>query len=185
MKELKYIWNSILVVTPIVFIEWKQLDKFARAFVIWTFLMTYLSLKANNLSTEVKAPSQPLNNIIVLLTLAAYFIAAIDVRFIHYSDKIPYNPRFEATITYGFLAMVKAYNHYVYNLGIKMDILTKNLRAGVITLCTIGIMITGQIALNSTLSLIVILPAALLCLAEWLRMLLGNRTKTTHVSLIP
>lgn len=163
MKELRCIWNSLLVVLPIVFIEGKQLDKLSQALVLWTFALVYFSLKANSLRPTEHTPSDLYNSGIALFTMAAYILASIDVRFLHLSDKIPYNSRFYAALVYLFLVTVKVYTLYAINVSLPSNLITRGMRAAIINLCSAGILITGQITLNSIYSLILILPAVGFC----------------------
>lgn len=169
MKELKNIWNSFLVVFPIIFIEGRQLDKLTQAFLFWTFVLVYFSIKINTPLAENDCLYDSYSSSIAFYTALAYIFSSIDVRFLHLSDNIPYNVRFYAGLVYLFLVIVKVYSNYVLHARLQYILIPRTVRASIINLSYAGILITGQITLNSSLSVTLILPAACLSIIPILR----------------
>jgi hypothetical protein len=177
LKELRCIWNSFLVVFPIVFIEGKQLDRLSQAFVLWTFVLVYFSIKTNSLRPEQDTPPDFYNRGIALFILISYIFASIDVRFLHLSDNIEYNARFYAGLIYLFLVIVKVYTLHAVNVPIRSRLITRGMRTAIINLCSAGILLMGQVFMNSIISLILILPAVALCLIPLFKSLFSQYIK--------
>lgn len=159
MNKLKYSWNAFLVVSSVMLLEWGQLDATTVVFICWTFIMIYYSLQAADNETALLAPAF-YSRASAAFILAAYLIASVDVRFIHWRGDIAQSIRFKAVIIYALLILLK-----LFLIGLSSKVKSQTV-PGLYYLISAALMIAGQIAMNSKLSVYIIVPAAILNIVE-------------------
>ena len=156
MTVLRRITDSVLVVLPIIFIERSRLDHISIYFILWTVINVYFSLHASDIKA-VPAKSGPHAVVSAASTQLAYLTASVDVRFIHVSDNIPLDTRLFAAALYSALIITGI---SVVSLKGLLFIKTQRPARTILHVSTAMAVIAGQMALNSKISVIAVLPAA-------------------------
>lgn len=185
--RIKTLLNAALPLTPFILIEWKLIDRYTFAFLCCTFILIYHSMKYGFSKAILEVHHRSSHQLAAAFIQLSYLTAAVDVRFIHISDNIPSRVRYHSIVLYAVLVALRILltNMLLVNTNafkticnrtsppsryriisairfLAYLICNKHLTVSMIHLCSAAILISGQMALNSRVSVIAIIPAALI-----------------------